>query len=121
MIILGLIKRFTPKKPIVTGTLIHWNEATPNQVSSEYLTERKKAEIKIGKGAQNDIIIPDESLADEHIIIIAERTADKDVQLILHPKAPIRKGYREYTNDLPLEDNIEYMMGKRKFKHISEL
>jgi len=115
-----LIKKFTPPKPMITGTLIHWNEISHETEKSEYLTELNKSIIKIGNGAQNDIVISDDSLAEEHLEIQAIRRADNYIDLILHPIAPIRKGYREYTNDLPLEENIEYMMGDRKFKYIAE-
>lgn len=116
----ALIMRFTPQKPIVTGTLIHWNEATPNQESLEYLTELKKAEVKIGKGPHNDIVIPDDSVEEEHLLIRAERMENNDIQLIIHPIAPIKKGYQERMNEMPLEVNIEYKIGNRKLKYISE-
>ena len=127
IIILGVIiavalkKRFTHQPVIIKGTLIHWNQATPEEQSSEYLSEYKKSEIKIGKGPQNNIVIPDESIAEEHILIKAEYDENNNICLIIHPLAPIHKGYRQYTDDLPLEENVEYMMGNRKFKFVGEL
>lgn len=115
-----LINRFKPQKIIVTGTLIHWNVKSPNQESQEYLTIYNKAEIKIGKGPQNDIIIPDDSLEDAHMVIKVEQSEGNDNLPIIHPIAPVRKGYREYTSDIPLDVDVEYQIGNRKFKFISE-
>jgi hypothetical protein len=109
------------KPPIVTGTLIHWSKDAPDQTMDINLTALKKTEVKIGKGSHNDIVIPDEAMQDEHALILVERDEDDQLRFTLRPKASVRKGYREYTSDLPLEENVQYQMGSRIFKHIRDI
>jgi hypothetical protein len=109
------------KPPIVTGTLIHWSKDTPDQTMDVNLTALKRTEVKIGKGSQNDIVIPDEAMQDVHALILVERNENNELRFTLRPKASVRKGYREYTSDLPLEENVQYQMGSRMFKYIRDL
>jgi len=120
IILIMIIKRMTPPKLIVKGTFIYWNKETPGQTNPVYLTQYNKPEIKIGKGSQNDVIIPDASLEDEHILILAKRDENNAMSLTLHPLASISRGYRKYTEDITLEDAIEYTMGNIIFKFIFE-
>jgi len=109
------------KPPIVTGTLIHWNKDTPDLTMDVNLTALNKTEVEIGKGSQNDIVIPDETMQDEHALILVERDENNELRFTLRPKASVRKGYREYTSDLPLEENVQYQMGSQLFKYIRDL
>jgi len=110
---------------LVTGTLIHWNIAEPNNVASINLTEMRKPAVRLGKGSRNDVMIADESLADEHVVIMAEAVDGQEARLGLQAKAVVRRGYREYSPetiaDLPLEENVEYQLGQRVFKYMRDI
>ena len=123
ILFVGLITwaRQKAKPPIVTGTLIHWSKDAPDLTEDVNLTAMNKTDVKIGKASQNDIVIPDENMQDEHVVILVERDANDELCFTLHPKASIRKGYREYTTDLPLEENVQYQMGNRMFKYIRDV
>jgi len=109
--------------PVVTGTLIHWNKDDPDATAMDVdLTAKNKTEVKIGKGSQNDVVIPDDTaVQDEHVVIIAKRDENGEPFFTLHPIAKMRKGYREDDKDLPLEENVEYQIGNRKFKYIRDI
>ncbi len=113
------------KPPIVSGTLIHWDKATPDLITDINLTAIGKTQVRIGKGSQNEVVIPDESMEDEHLVITAEHGEAEELRFMLHPKANTRKGYREYTptstTGLPLEENVQYQMGNRVFKYIRDI
>ena len=113
--------RRNARPPIVTGTLIHWDKTTPDLTMNVDLTALNKTEVQIGKGSQNDIVINDEALQEVHALILVERDENNELRFTLRPKASIRKGYREYTSDLPLEENTQYQMGNRIFKYIRDL
>jgi len=105
---------------IVTGTLIHWNKDLPDMTTNVDLTAVKKSELRIGKSDSNEVVIPDETVDELHAVIIAERVED-EVRLVLQPRSKVRKGYREYSDAMPLEENVTYQMGNRMFKYIRDL
>jgi Mg-chelatase subunit ChlD len=113
------------RPPVVTGTLIHWDKDAPDLTADVNLTAINKTEVKIGKGSQNDIVIPDEAMQDEHALILVERDENDELRFTLRPLGPVRKGYREYkaptAHDLALEENVQYQMGSRMFKYIRDL
>jgi hypothetical protein len=105
--------------------LIHWDKAKPDLTTDINLTSMGKTQVRIGKGSQNEVVIPDEGMEDEHLVITVERGEAEELRLLLHPKANLRKGYREYTPastaGLPLEENVQYQMGNRVFKYIRDI
>ena len=111
--------RRTAQPPIVKGTLIHWNEKTPDLTATIDLTGFKKTEVCIGKDSRNEIVIPDEDLEDVHALITAERD-ENEVRFILQPRAKVKRGYRDYSTPIPLEENTTYQMGSRMFKFIRD-
>ena len=123
IVIVTLIAKARQKArpPVVTGTLIHWSKDAPDLTTDVNLTAINKTEVKIGKGSQNDIVIVDEAMQDEHALILVERDENEELRFTLRPKASVRKGYREYNNDLPLEENVQYQMGSQMFKYIRDL
>lgn len=113
--------RHNNRPPVVSGTLTHWDQSSPDLTMEVNLTALGKTRVKIGKGNQNDIVIPDETLEDEHAEILAEKAENNGLSFTLHPIAAVRKGYREYSSDLPFEENTQYQMGNRIFKFIRDL
>ena len=118
VIVIRIIKAKT-KAPFVTGTLVHWNKEMPDLTTEVDLTVLHKPEIHIGKGSSNDVIIPDETVNEAHAVIVAERAED-EVRFMLHPLSKVRKGYREYSDPMPLEENTTYQMGDRMFKYLRD-
>lgn len=105
--------------PVVTGTLVHWDKDLPGVTTNVDLTALKKVEIHIGNGKNNEVAISDETLAEVHAVIIGERLED-EVRFVLQPRSKVRKGYREYSEPLPLEENVTYQMGDRMFSYIRD-
>jgi len=127
ILIASLIARARRKArpPIVTGALIHWDKDAPDLTVDVNLTALNKTEVKIGKGSQNDIVIADEAMQDEHALILVERGENDTLRFTLRPLGAIRKGYREYkaptAPDLALEEDVQYQMGNRMFKYIRDI
>jgi len=119
LIVIGKQKKAL-KPPLITGTLIHWGKDMPDISTTVDLTALKKTEIRIGKSSTNEVPIADNSLADTHVTILAERV-DDEVRMIINAHASIRKGYREYKDQVLLEENITYQMGDRYFKFIRDI
>lgn len=108
------------RPPIVRGSLIHWEQGASDLEVNVDLSSLGKSEVSLGKSSHNDIIIADESLQDVHVTIRAERDENGSMRCTLCPRASVRKGYREYTSELPLEENVIYGMGRREFKYIQD-
>ena len=108
--------RGNTETPIVTGTLVHWNSQTPQLTTMVDLTVLKKNVIYIGRGKENDVVIPDDTVDDVHALITAERIGD-EVRYTVQPRSKVRKGYRETLDLLPLEENVTYQMGSRMFTY----
>lgn len=122
MIFVRIIRKMikAAKPPLVTGTLVHWSQGTPELTTSVDLTALKKAEIRVGRGINNDVVIPDDLMEETHAMITAEIVED-EIRFILQPYAKVRKGYREYTDPLPLEENTSYQMGSQIFTYICDI
>lgn len=107
--------------PIVRGTLTHWDEKYPDATTTVDLTALHKTEIRVGKGTGNDVIIPDESIAETHLVIMVEKL-EEETRYMLQPmdQNKIRKGYRETTERMELEEKFEYQIGARKFVIIKD-
>lgn len=107
------------KAPVVTGILTHWNKSQPELTMDVDLTNINKTLISIGSGEKSDIVIADESVAEVHARILAEKY-DNEIRLTLQPVAKVRKGYRETSDPMPLEEGITYQMGNRMFKYLRD-
>lgn len=102
--------------PMVRGTLTHWDEKYPDATTTVDLTALHKTEIRVGKGPDNDVILPDETIAETHLIILVEQL-EEETRYLLQPmdQNKVRKVYRETTERMELEEKIEYQIGGRKF------
>ena len=107
--------------PLVNGTLIHWLAGAPEMEHQVNLTELNKMEVKIGRNSNCDVVLPDESVTEEHLVIFAESGDAGDVRLIIRPINPVIKGYQTYTSSIPLEENTTYQIGDCRFKFIADL
>jgi len=111
--------RASNKAPVVTGTLTHWDRNQPELTIDVDLTEINKTQISIGSSEKNNIFIADETVADVHARILAEKYGD-EIRLTLQPVGKVRKGYRETGDPMPLEEGITYQMGNRMFKYLRD-
>ncbi|MHC1733390.1 MAG: choice-of-anchor X domain-containing protein [Bacteroidales bacterium] len=114
-----LMMRGNTKPPIVTGTLVHWNKDLPNVVTNVDLTAMKKTQISIGKGGNNEVVLPDDTVDEVYVVIVAQRV-EQEVRLMLQPRSKVRRGYREYSDPLSLEEDIIYQVGSRMFQYIRD-
>jgi len=113
----GIARKNRP--PLVTGTLVYWSKDAPDVTSDKDLTAMRTREVRIGTAAGNEVPVADEAMAELHAVIVAERLEDK-VRLTLQPRAKVRKGYKEYAEPLPLEENVTYQIGNHMFKYIPD-
>lgn len=111
--------RTTNKAPIVTGILIHWDKNQPELSIDVDISKINKTQVSIGSGEKNDIVIADETVAEVHARILAEKY-DDEIRLTLQPVGKVRKGYRETSDPMPLEEGITYQMGNRMFKYLRD-
>ena len=111
--------RTTNKAPIVTGILTHWDKNQPELSIAVDISEVNKTQVSIGSGEKNDIVIADETVAEVHARILAEKY-DDEIRLTLQPVGKVRKGYRETSDPMPLEEGITYQMGNRMFKYLRD-
>ena len=109
------------KPPVVCGTLIHWLAATAQIEYQVNLTGLDKTEVKIGKDRNCDVVLPYESVASEHLAILAELGDTDEVRLAILPNEPVLRGYQTYTSPLPLEEHTIYQVGDCQFKYIADL
>ena len=85
------------------------------------LTELDKTEVKIGRDSSCDVVLPHESVAEEHLTILAEPGDTGEVRLALIPNKQIMRGYQTYTSLLPLDEHSIYQVGDCQFKYIPDL
>lgn len=111
--------RTNTKAPVVTGILTHWNKNQSELTIDVDLTNINKTQISIGSSEKSDIVIADESVAEVHARILAEKFED-EIRMTLQPIAKVRKGYRETSDPMPLEEGITYQMGNRMFKYLRD-
>ncbi|MBL7162784.1 MAG: VWA domain-containing protein [Anaerolineales bacterium] len=123
MILIRTTKRMLQRSQpaLVNGTLIHWQAETPEMVSQVNLTAFKKTEVRIGRNIHCDIVIPDELVADEHLVIAAEAGNADEIRLIIRPISKVMKGYQKYTSSFPLEEKVTYQIGGCRFEFIADL
>ena len=123
IIIIRLIRKIRKRSQpaLVTGTLITWHIKQPENTKDVDLTALERTQITIGSSSQCDVIIQDKEIAEEHCLIIAEKQAENEHRLIIKPIEKVRKGYREFHDPMPLEENASYQIGNHQFKFIQDL
>jgi hypothetical protein len=121
LFVMGTIKaKNSSKPPIIRGTLTHWDKENPDLTTSVDLTAMKKTEIRIGKASSNDVVIPDATVDDFHAVLIAEKMED-EIRYTLLPKSRVKRGYREYSDVISLDENVTYQMGNHCFSFIRDI
>lgn len=101
------------RPPVVRGTLSHWPKNDPAQTVSIDLTALQKGEITLGKSDQCSVAIPDDSLEELHVRILAERGENDEVRYRLIPVGKVKTGYRERKDPFDLEENTRVQLGER--------
>jgi hypothetical protein len=107
------------KKPIVRGTLVLWKQEDPETQSIINLTEKNKAELKVGSSSDCDIVLDDPSVASEHFTLTFTMQERKQI-ILINPSGEITSGYRRISGPTPLDESQVYSCGVYNFRFIGD-
>ncbi|HOR19646.1 MAG TPA: VWA domain-containing protein [Brevefilum sp.] len=119
------IKKKKRARPLVLGSLIYWNGASPEMKITVDLNEYNKRDVTVGStlsaseptSGVTDIRIADSSLQNHHLTIHADREGG-ELLLSIIPVGNVNEGFRIHTDTFYIEENHVYSIGQTEFKII---
>jgi hypothetical protein len=124
VILAGVIirKNIIKNRPaLVTGTLTYWPATSPRDEAPPVdLTEKHAIEITIGSSPECTISLTDDSIEEVHARISMEKVEGEEPRIIITPLGLITVNYREISQPVQLESNVNYEIGKYVFQYVPD-